>query len=412
MQYDSRKATITGLHHYAKQWRIHPASFAGVDLKACGVDSVAACCNTWVQNDWEDRLSRDALRHHIACAESEIAAQICSPIAPSWTSETVYIGSSYRNSLSVQLKTRNVISAGIRHTAVVNTGQVDITIKDIDGDNFYEVADVLIQNVSSFPIGQAKFYLPDHGGDPAYEVHPVSVTHDPLTYEVSARFHSWDLIRPDVLTGSLLGGKQVVNLCCEQKDPLFSCSDQLKQDYFVSTLQIFREYNDAITASAWLHYSHNDCCGCVQHACQPNCACVKQQVEACIQVEDGALGFVTLKEPVDKRCCGCPTEYDSACLNIYAGECNPELQAKLREAVLLIASARMPSPCGCDICDKQDGSISSMSKFLNKVEDGNEWTLTPEMLEDAPFGLRLGEVLAWQIVREFVRRKPKSFMVI
>lgn len=418
----NRTETLTPINEFARLFSINPVSFFGVDIKACGLADLNVCCETWSESSWDGRLSRELLRDKIDCAEKEIQLILGMPIAPTWVSEDFFIGPTVSpqgkllRTLSFNVLTKGIISPGVRGLKRVTTGQTTLSVADNDGDTFYETATFTFTNVRKFDLDQIKFYLPGYPGQNSYSVEPIrnSVSYNPDTYTLTASFLTWYLVKPELLEGSVLRGRSTVNLCCSEDlndSPLLDCESEVKEK-LVEGLEIYQEFNDCSANSAWLRYRPSVCCKCDSDVCMPDCTCIRPYVEGCIIIEEGSSGYVTVNPLYDNPCCPCPRSYDSVCLNFYAGCCGEIECSLLRKAALYIAAARMPEPCGCDVCSINTVSMTGMAKFVNKPEDGNEWELTESMLSETPFGTRLGEVLAWQIIKQIIKKKSINFAVI
>lgn len=428
--------TLLPLDTFARIMGINPAHFnGGVTSTIMGVN--AHCSTVWWQYAWQaaDRVGREDLAEVIRTAERECAEILGFWPAPTWITNEVHqfprhhrpdvidFGLNSRNyRKSVIADWGKFIEQGQRAVTLIDTPTV--VYSDEDGDGFDETATItatLTAAQAAFDVCEYKLYNTGFGGAQEWEIRPLrsaSISGTTLTITV----WSWQLIDPDIWDA----------LPDATADP--TAIDMSVAANFVTTVDVYREYNDVTAQSAQFFWEDGPqnllldvCSSCGSTASNNDCpACSLRFQNGCAFVRDVHRGIVV---PV-------PATYDSDDArwekNLYticrepdqvkiwyrAGDVDPRFLAGTScepmpeywaEAITWLAATRVERPF-C-MCSNVQAMQARLRVDLRQSDpDGPTYFLTEEEARN-PFGTRRGELMAWRRLRKLSKVRASAAVV-
>jgi len=407
--------TLTPLSEFARIMGINPLHFSGaVSVNSSPLEVMPlnnSCSNLWPQYAWQfgGRLSREDIGFELARAEEEIAQTIGYPIAPRWVVEESHqfprsfphwlyntAGTGVRG-MHKAIRTRygRIVAGGQRGATVVEAAAT-VTYSDPDGDGFSELA-AITATTTVTDENEIKVYFASKSAHPSWEIRPLtSVSISAGTVTITAP--SWLFINPDLweafpTTDGFVGIE------------VSSTSN------FVTTVDIYREYNDTTQPSAVFEWE-SPCVACSGSGCV---ACSTPTQNGCATRRDGRMlapqpasyadGQWTSQAWTGGR------EPDRVKLYYYAGERSPEYlsgftRLPVRRMFSKAASYMVVARSAHDLCEC--GNVSDLTSWLRedvtRLSEGPTFFTQPETSTN-PFGTKRGEVLAWQMVSRLVDRE-------
>lgn len=384
------------------------------------------CDDIFYQYYWqnESNVSREEIVNALVEAETDITRVLGYSPAPVWVEEIYNYPRHHRRDViewgmadvrgfdkGVQLGQARFIQGGQRAVTLI-TAAAAVVYSDADGDGYDETATITTATTLTDEC-ELKCYFAGEGGDPDWEIRsPRSVTIS--GGNVVFVYWAWQLLDPDL--------QQALNL--PNTDGQSTPIDIEAVASYVTTVDVYREYNDFTATSAQFFWERTRllslgllpigwcCTNCGGSGC-PSCTFVTQ--DGCIHVRDAAGQFVV---PI-------PATYDSddeqwewqtptVCRDpdmvkvwYYAGEqsqqfkvgrnCEP-LSNDLALAIAWLATARVNRPfCACNNSQAFPGSPGNLQRdasFTGSRELGT-FAISQADLEN-PFGTRIGEIKAWK----------------
>ncbi len=415
--------TLLALDRYAKIMGLNPAHFAsaeGVSGGTAPMKTDSSCSQLWFQHPWQSngKVSREELAFEIAQAEEEIMRALGYPPAPKWICEEVTqypqhhrpdeFGANYNvrgMPLSVITRYGKVIAGGRRAVTFVGTpAGAQIAASDPDADGYNELRTITFATTLTDAC-EIKVYYTGHLGDPAFEIRePISKSI--VAGNVVIVFYSWQLINP-TLWEALPNDIKPVGL-------------DLNGAIYVASVDLYREYNDE-TANASEFYwgpvcDTLSCPSCGGTGCT---ACALTTQLGCLHIRDAHAGIVVPNPGEYSRTSG---EWESAAFSVcrrpdfvklwyYAGDldnrklcvgsCDP-LSDYWAKTIAVLATARLRKPlCGCGNAQSEFERLQREASFAST---GDFFTASLEDLKN-PFGMKVGEILAWQKVAKLNTRR-------
>jgi len=409
--------TALSPYRYAKIMGINPIQFmSGTDNGI--LFPTTGCTDRWWHYSWQDpnKVSRMELAEEILRAEDDIAAQLKYRPGPWWIEddEIVY-PRYYRRELTalrgykpnssyktVSLEYGHFIQGGKRTVSLVSAGAA-VTLYDDDSDGFNETALITVATALTDAC-EIKVYYPDTNGGIDYEIRPARVktlSGGTLTF----KFDAWLLFKPEILAG--WPGNYTV-----QPDYI----DATDASNYLATVDIYREYADPEEECVlyWEGAPGSTLCGtCGGTGCD---SCTPLSQSACIQPKAAKNGSVivvpsTYSEGVHTPSTFCTgrepdrviASYQSGASELYKG-CK-RVPDDLAKAITYMATARLARPL-CTTCENVKAMEDRLRQDLIFITDGQTSEtrfVTPEVIR-CPFGTRRGEVEAWRIIRNRIRR--------
>jgi len=414
--------TLLSLDRYARILGLDPLHFAG---GYSTVRPTPTCSDVWFQWDWQnpDLVSREQVSRLIEEAEQDIADALGYWPAPTWIvgeshpftkpSDRSVIGTGYNvqsRRKSIRANWGHVLYGGQRATQALNAGDpVAAVFADTDGDGFNEWAVFTILNVpSTLDVCEVRAYFLEYdalaptdcrtdpssvGPDPAWEVRPLKATLVGTTLTVYVK--SWDLFRPQL--------HEALNAASiDADDPL----------NYVDTLLFYREYNDPSTQVQFL-WGEDVICS------DPACAWAMQT--GCLRVKNPRNGIVVPQPGTYDAVTGTFSqdtwaqshEPDAVRLWYKAGYlpdrtygCT-ELDPFWAKTITMLATARLDWPL-CT-CSNVELLVDTWRENVSLMTPNKSFNITMNDLVN-PFGIRLGEVLAWKRIVKGNRQLGRAIL--
>lgn len=409
--------TLLSIYRYAHMMGITPIHFAGAQtpgITPAIMPVTSECGSVWTKYDWQnnDQVSHMQLALTIKEAEYEISRALGSFPAPMWIAEESqpyprpwarqYTGRGIDISgrpKSMRSSFGNVISGGRRGTTLILTATVagaTLVYSDNDGDGLFEHATITVPTTLT-DVREIKLYFTGHDGEQDWEIRPVR-RKELSGGNVIIHVDSWQLIDPMLYeTFPTEDGYEAIDI-----------SDVTN---FVTSVDVYREYNDTTSASSqfvWENDLHSTCTSCGGIGCED---CTPATQDGCLTIRNYEAGMVT---PF-------PAEYsngawvastwtecrepDNVKLWYYSGLVSNDfsrnrsydpLSQELAKAIALLASARLDRPlCGCGTAQAKVSALQV--DMAVSVRDGDSYFLTPDAM-NSPFGTKVGEVQAWRLI--------------
>jgi hypothetical protein len=386
---------------------------------------------------WQNsnNVSREEIARAIAEAESEITTVLGYSPAPWWTEDEIRdyprpfrrdviqfgMGDSRGYNKSVQLTQGRFIQGGRRATTAVQLAAA-VVYTDDDGDGYDETATITAAT-SLTEKCEIKCYLAGEGANPDWEFRsPQSVTLS--GGNVIFKYWAWQLIDPE------LQQKFPISTAVTVSGPYGVSSIDIEASAsYVSTVDIYREYNDFTAASAQFFWERTRllslgilplgfCCNQCDGAGCPACDFVTQ--DGCIHARDAAgTNVVPVPATYDSDSESWQNDALSVCRDpdlvkvwYYAGDysqeylsgrsCDP-LSHTWAEAIMWLAVARVNRPfCTCNNSLTMLNELQRDLSFTGSRVAGS-YTISPSDL-DNPFGTKMGEVKAWKRIGRMAER--------
>jgi len=385
---------------WAKIMGINPLHFEGVNLQAL-TEIEGNCAGAWLQHEWQqhDAVSREELSRFIARAEADIEDALGFSLAPTWEVderqvsirpvqvETINLGGSdvrwYRQPIITDKKW--FIAGGIRGTAVV-LAAAPITWAIVPAGDYPRTGTVSAPYTGSDPC-EIQIFYPGKGADPTYQIRPAQVS-----------------IAAGVITVTFARELTVLELL--QEDILAAPVDGLDNAAFLTTVDIYRVYNDPSTQVSFL-WEPVGGCGCGSTGSCPTCSYATST--GCLVPRDGRLGIISYG----------PATWDAATGAFIAAPFGmarqPDIlrlyyQAGLQDTKLACPRTTMSADwartvayyaasmvdrewcaCSANVAEKWQEDLS----FVSGGEEYSRYGLSPANLNN-PFGPRRGAIYAWQ----------------
>jgi len=414
--------TLLSLDRFARILGINPMHFAGAQAGDY-FPLRNRCSDLWVQHSWQwaDSVSREDLALAIEQAEREIAEKLGWWPAPRWVAQEVHTYPRFHRreimrvregGASIMTRWGKVIQAGRRAVTLIGIASLaDGTLEytDSDGDGFVERATITLPTELT-DASEIKVYHAGHGAAQEWEIRspPSRVIH---AGNVVLSYHTWQMIRPELWEVFPTDvGPEAIDL-----RGLTTTPPDLSN--LVDSVEVYREYTSTSEPSAEFYWKSYDQAG--EFTVQGGC----------LYIKDAERGIV-VPQPAQYRERGwCPESFlrsegpDFVKVWYYAGALSQEwltgadaldpLPSKWANAIAWMALARLERPlCSC-------GNVTALSrKYQNDLAaqsstelQAQSYNVSPILVLECPFGTRLGEVLAWQAVRNERERLSRGGVV-
>lgn len=393
--------TLLSLDRFAKILQLNPVHFSG------GVGSLiwpinGACADVWPQYSWQtshELVGREEVAQTIATVEQDIKDAMGASAAATWEVEEQHAWA-YRS--GVQTDYGHVIASGRRAVTEIDLAAA-VVRSDPDGDGWFERATVTVTTALTDP-REIKVYFAGHDGDPEWEIRPlrgVTIASGTATILID----SWLLFDPDLW-------EEFPNTSTP-----FSGIDVTVDANFVSTVDVYREFNDNSEAGVNFFAGGDGYACCGGSGCD---VCNGTTSEGCFSIVESRLGFVK-PFPATYSDGSWAYDYSANCgrsnriaLSYYAGmrdkgylssKSLDPLPLNLAEAIAWMSAARLPAAI-CN-CNNVKDVIESLQKDASTFRDGAAQAALYSKFQkqdifNNPFGTRWGEVRAWQRVVRIV----------
>ena len=410
--------TLLSLDRYAAIMGITPLSFNGGASGIIFPSGVSTCADVWYQHSWQhsDQVSREDLARSIASAERDIANILGYLPAASWVeNEPIRYPQYNRRDMygagmwnvrgqrkAVKLKWGKFIQGGKRQSDL--QGVVVPVYSNEDGDTFDETVTVSYTGIDDdAELCEIKVYHVGFVGNPQYEIRPARTA--TLVGDVyTATFWAWQFFTLGLLEELPISG--------------YGAIDADDEDSYLASVEVRWTYNDYAASHGTIFWENDpvqfiQCAVCAGVGCE---ACSLTSQDLCIHVRNTNVGLVAVTPAAYSDgawgavCPAVGRDPDQVTVNYYGGEqsdrylagytCDP-LPHYLAEAIAWMATARLERPyCSC-------GVITALNRDLRRdmslvgTSDGTSW-FAGEIVNENPFGTRLGEVKAWQRIDRMV----------
>lgn len=417
--------TLLSVARFAQLFGIAPLHFWGSSahsLSPAVFPAGGQCGNIWPQHDWQnyDVVSREALAYAIRDAEEDIKNAVGFWPAPTWCIETeMYPRDYYR---SAMMQTRDVrgfsrgiltdvgriVGGGRRAVTLIDTPR--ITYSDDDSDGFSETATITSPTILT-SIDGIKVYHAGHDGEIDWEVRPLrskSITGGILTIVLD----SWLLIDPDLYE-------------VFPTDEGFTAIDVSTTANFVTTVDVYHEYNDTSQATAVFRWeSAEGSCSCGSCGGTGCAVCTDSTQDGCLQIRDSENGMVVPHPAsyadgtwslIEFSVCRAPDRVDmyyyagERAQNFLNGRSYDPLSDNWAWMIAWIAAARLERPpCSCS---RHANFFDHLREDLSASPNGGGSFAVAQDALDNPFGVHRGEVMAWRRVKHLIKKRPRTALV-
>lgn len=431
--------TLLPLDKYFSLVGINPAHASG-GAGSTYFPDINQCSDVFFQYMWQqmNNVSREEIAQAIKSAEDDITAVLGYSPAPVWIEQEVRdYPQYYRRGVipsgmldvrgmgkSVQLSQGKFIEGGRRTLTLVDDA-VTVTRTDDDGDGFKETATVTC-NTTVTSKCELKVFFAGESGAQIWEIRPprsVTLTGGVVTF----KFWSWQFLDPD-LQNAIPRSTVTTNDAPYGVVPI----DIEAEASYVTTCDVYREYNDFTVASATFYWERarlmslglwpsGFCCSSCGSVGCPACELISQ--DGCIHVRDAA-GTAVVPAPASYDSDAAQWNFtqltvcaDPTLVKLYyrAGEqsqdylqgktCEP-LSNYMAEAIAMLATAKVARPfCTCNNSLAMTNEWQRDLSFTGSRVQGS-YTVSAADL-DNPFGTRAGAVLSWKRIG----RMTSSLMV-
>lgn len=388
--------TLLSLDRWARLIGLNPVHFSGGIGSAIWPAS-GACEDIWPQYSWQtnhELVGREEVAMEISLAEQDVKNAMRQSVAATWETDESH---TWGRGQSAQTEYGMVIAPGRRAVTLIDDNAA-VVRTDPDGDGWSELATITVSTTVT-DIREVKVYFAAHDGDPEWEIRPlrsVTISSGVATIKLDA----WLLFDPDIW-------EAYPNTATP-----FDGIDITVGDNFVSAVDVYREYNDTTVAGATF-YAGGDgysCCGGV--GCD---VCNGESYGGCFGILDNRRGFIQPFPATYSEASGWAYYYPAGCqparrigLSYYAGLQDKAYLARksldslshyMAETIMLLSVARLPAAiCSCNnVRDR----IKELQKDMSTMRDGGDGSPFRARYQGMdifsnPFGLRVGEVKAWQ----------------
>jgi hypothetical protein len=293
--------------------------------------------------------------------------------------------------ISLIPKRSKLISGGRRVSSLVEAG-VAVTYSDTNSDGWNDLATITLSIPATITDAkELKVYFAGYGGDRTYEIrHPKTKTF--VDSVLTLTFNTWMMIDPDFWEEGVTddSGSQSVDL-----------TDTTK---IVSTVDVYREYNDDTQAHVEFRYD-NPLTGEVT---SQNGYLYRSGDERSFRISPGTYDTDLGTWVASAWSC---MDYTYAKLWYYCGDkdmrfakpnIDDYLPLKIERAISFLATARLDK-----LFYTNTNATSKLHYYQVDLAESPQGTFrfVSDNITKNPFGTRRGEVLAWNEVNNFVQRE-------
>lgn len=220
-------STKLSLPRWAQLVGLNPVHFGGVSL--VNLPTANRCGSPTLQYGWQSsqRVGREEIAQAIATAERNIEALVNYPLMPTWVADERVPLCGWGD-YSVRTRWRRFISGGVRAVTLISSPT--ITWSDADSDGYKETGTVAY--TSDVDQCEIHVFYPGKGADSRWELRPITFPN-----ASSIRFRR-ELCVKEELTDAL--GNDVDGV------------DGLADGNFITTVDVYRVYNDPSTQISFL----------------------------------------------------------------------------------------------------------------------------------------------------------------
>ena len=391
--------TLLSLDRWARILTINPVHFAGASGSLIWPDN-GACGDVWPQYSWqtsEELVGREDVNMVIATVEDDFKEAIGYAVGPTWEIDETQRLRGYNRGYVTNTNYGMVIAPGRRAVTLVEAGAA-VVRSDPDGDSWDELATITVSTDLTDP-REIKVYTAGHDGEPEWEIRPrksVVIAGGVATIKLDA----WLLIDPDLW----------------ERFPTnagYAALDVTDDGNFVTTVDVYREYNDASQSGATFYTTPGGtgyCGSCGGVGCT---ICEVQSAGGCFQIYDNRAGTIspfpaTYSDGawhLDRFACRAPSR---VALNYLGGYVDKRyltqksldpLSQEMAEAIVWCSVARLPKDfCSCNNIRERVRYLQQDATRMREGAANAELYVRFDKMDvySCPFGTRVGEVMAWQ----------------
>ena len=397
--------TLLSLDRWAKILGLNPVHFNGAEGSTYWPD-FGNCEDIWFQYPWQhsdDFASREDVAQAISDAESEIKTVLGFAPAPQYEYGEVHEWTApYGYRPRIVSNWGYMIAGGVRTATAIQAGAA-VTYSDPDNDSWNELATVTVATTVTNE-QQIKLYFAGKSGDPVWEIRPLkSVTIAGGTATIT--LDSWLLFDPD-LWEAIPGPTGVAVIDVETSGN------------YVTTVDVYREYTDTTASHATFYweptgeYNTVICPSCSGSGCA---RCTLTTQDSCFAIVDAVNGIISpwpaTYDATDARweetSFSVGRKPDQIKIHYLAGFISPDYLAgnsldpmsdQMARAITFLSTARLDRDmCACDSTQKV---IYELQRDLTKsTRDAFYVRYESQEIFHNPFGTRVGEMRAWNIIR-------------
>lgn len=413
--------TLLSLPRFARMIGLAPLHFAGASAPSTHpmvFPTGSSCGDVWPRYDWQksDQVSHESLAYAIKDAEESLAREVGYFAAPMWIAgekqdyprdfyrENIYQVHDVRGLLKgIKTKYGKVINGGKRAVTLISTPTVaggSLVYQDNDSDGLFETASISLNGVTVTELCEIKVYFTGLNAQQEWEIRPFR-TATLVGGVLNMTFESWLFIDPDELSRY-------------PTDDGFEAVDLSTVTPLVTSVDVYRVYNDSSQASAVFLWNGNGTCSLCGGVGCPACSDTEQ--DGCIQVHDAKNGII-VPVPASYGTSWTVTAFDvsrapdNVELYYLAGEqsneylrgisCDP-LSDMWAWCIIWLAIARLERPpCSCN---RLKDMFDYLREDLSHSSSTGSWFQGIELTTN-PFGTHRGEMMAWKRVKHHVGKR-------
>lgn len=380
-------ASLMSLDEFAAILGIHPLHFNQVVVD--GLAPASTCGQPFVQYTWQqaDSISREEIAQAIDDAERQIEMHLGFRLKPTWEADSVPFNGINPNRAYAP---HGYVTVGGQEIVHLEQAGAGVVYTDADSDTYFETATITVP-VSATDSTEIHIYYPGHYGSPEWEIPIVSCT-----------------IAAGVATIVSRRERFVTEANLERLDA--RAVDGLVNANFLTTVDVYRRYNNAAVGVTYRWHNYITTCGC----CSPTCAaCTLATQDGCLIPEDGRLGVVKIMpatwDGTEHTAVTCFTQCsmpDYATLYYKAGlplEYN-HIRNEFRRAIAYFAAALLDRPlCACDHIDVLAKRMQTDLALAQASPQGSTSYRFSQLgkLLDNPLGTRQGAMYAWRFIQKY-----------
>lgn len=361
------------------------------------------CGDVWFQWMWQqpDRVGREDVADAIREAEDRLKSVVGYNLLPDWISDErvrttrparpeLYHGTqgNIRGQLkSIQTRWAYIISGGQRKKDLLEAGVITTkvagTVKDLDGDGYYETVEITVTSADVGEITDASeihVYYPGESGEDEWEVKPIEVSISGNTATII--FKRWLIVDPDLQ--SIMDAENI---------------DGDDDNSYLGTVDVYRVWNDPQSMATLLW----------ENGCEDP-ACAFDTQTGCFRVRDERCGIIAYRpatwdstnehfDYVDYAVCRDP---DQLRIWYYAGYESDSPKVEFPRTQLDPFWEKLIAYFAAALIDRDVCSCNNSERFIDYWREDLSRTgrdvahqISPSDL-DNPFGTTRGAIEAWR----------------
>jgi len=374
---------------WAKRLGLNPVHFAGGYVSGKYVDQ-GQCQSIWTRYPWQaySQVSHSDVAHALVKSEELIEDFLGYNVAPAWRTDT-YQYPRYQHRFrtnaidmsdrrpAIQVNRGHVIGVGVKKHEYI--GDESLVYRDADGDGYYELAELTL--TTTINPNEIAIYPKGYGYHPSFQIRwPRYFTSTATTVTFLIDF--WHLIKPDVQTRTPGSFPEAINLGDTSN--------------LVTEVDIYHLYNDTTDTDSVTFYWEPEL------SAETSGEVTAQGLGVVRDTQSGLIAPIYPSTTV----LGTRMSPDRAKISYYSGTVSQEyiegltlnpLDRNLADAVFYLATARITRDlCGCNNAHSLSTELRTDMALVSP--EGN-FLAVADKIQEAPFGTRRGEWLAYQEIK-------------